>query len=179
MVVATWQKCTECLKAELPSQQFNTWIRPLTVELQSDMLRIFAPNRFIQDWVKGKFLNRIHQIIEEMSEDSLQISLEVVSAHRPAESSVATQAPSNVIESAGPAAAKSISIITDQLSARPGPELNPGNPRRAVEYMIGGKLRHRGRAQSKKQLRQFYRGQVKPAGKSGGYAGGRKSWLRL
>ncbi|MDP6263998.1 MAG: DnaA N-terminal domain-containing protein, partial [Pseudomonadales bacterium] len=27
-----WQKCLDCLEDELPSNQVNTWIRPLQVE---------------------------------------------------------------------------------------------------------------------------------------------------
>ncbi|HBT57488.1 MAG TPA: hypothetical protein DEA92_10220, partial [Pseudomonas sp.] len=29
MSVALWQQCIDFLRDELPSQQFNTWIRPL------------------------------------------------------------------------------------------------------------------------------------------------------
>ena len=79
MAVTIWQECVDCLKAELPSQQFNTWIRPLYVELDSSVLRIFAPNRFILDWVKGKFLPRIAEIVTESGEASLEIQLEVFS----------------------------------------------------------------------------------------------------
>ena len=41
-----WQTCVNCLKSELPSQQFNTWIRPLQAEFSSNELRLYAPNRF-------------------------------------------------------------------------------------------------------------------------------------
>ena len=52
------------LQDELPSQQFNTWIRPLQVDRQSNaqQLRLIAPNRFILDWVSDKFLNRIREL---------------------------------------------------------------------------------------------------------------------
>ena len=79
VAVTIWQECIDCLKAELPSQQFNTWIRPLHVELDSSVLRIFAPNRFILDWVKRKFLPRIAEVVTESSELSLEIQLEVYS----------------------------------------------------------------------------------------------------
>ncbi len=51
MSVELWQQCVELLRDELPAQQFNTWIRPLQVEAEGDELRVYAPNRFVLDWV--------------------------------------------------------------------------------------------------------------------------------
>ncbi|MEP4855425.1 MAG: DnaA N-terminal domain-containing protein, partial [Lentilitoribacter sp.] len=51
------------LRDELPSQQFNTWIRPLKAESSSEGLTLLAPNRFVQDWVREKFQNRISELI--------------------------------------------------------------------------------------------------------------------
>ena len=56
-----WQKCVLYLQDELPAQQFNTWIRPLKVEARSDALVLLAPNRFVKDWVRDKFLDRIQE----------------------------------------------------------------------------------------------------------------------
>ena len=62
-----WQSCVSCLKNELPSQQFNTWIRPLHAESSANELRLYAPNRFVLDWVKDKFLGRIMELLSENS----------------------------------------------------------------------------------------------------------------
>lgn len=74
-----WQKCSERLKNELPPQQFNTWIRPLQSKVQDESLILLAPNRFVLDWVGGRFLNRITEIVEEVCNGStnLKVSLEV------------------------------------------------------------------------------------------------------
>ena len=77
MVSTSWQHCIDCLKVELPSQQYNTWIRPLKANIDADVLRISAPNRFILDWVKGKFLGRIEELVTESNGEPLQINLEV------------------------------------------------------------------------------------------------------
>lgn len=58
-----WQRCVDHLRNELPSQQFNTWIRPLQAEGSADELRVYAPNRFVLDWVKEKFLSRIQELL--------------------------------------------------------------------------------------------------------------------
>jgi len=60
-----WQQCVDRLQNELPSQQFNTWIRPLQASKHGQMLTLFAPNRFIKDFVSDKFVERISQLVKE------------------------------------------------------------------------------------------------------------------
>ncbi|WP_442928481.1 chromosomal replication initiator protein DnaA [Microbulbifer epialgicus] len=74
------------MQDELPSQQFNTWIRPLRVNpaCAEGELRLIAPNRFVLDWVGGKFLNRIRELVHQFSPGQpLQVALEIT-ARRPA-----------------------------------------------------------------------------------------------
>lgn len=66
-----WQRCVDRLQDELPSQQFNTWIRPLQAETISEGLRLMAPNRFIKDWVNDKYIDRIAELVSEASEGEL------------------------------------------------------------------------------------------------------------
>lgn len=74
----TWQRCVSYLQDELPSQQFNTWIRPLHCELEADSLKLIAPNRFVKDWVSDKFLERINELVTELSPQSgLDVILEI------------------------------------------------------------------------------------------------------
>ena len=67
MSVELWQQCVELLRDELPAQQFNTWIRPLQVEGDGDELRVYAPNRFVLDWVNEKYLSRLLELLSERS----------------------------------------------------------------------------------------------------------------
>ena len=60
-----WPKCLERLEAELPSQQFNTWIRPLHAVLQGETLVLLAPNRFVMEWVNEHFRARIVELAQE------------------------------------------------------------------------------------------------------------------
>jgi len=66
-VLALWEECVRCLQDELPAQQFNTWIRPLRASSSETGLVISAPNRFVKDWVKDKFANRIQSLLEELN----------------------------------------------------------------------------------------------------------------
>ncbi len=79
-----WQQCCSSLKDELPSQQFFTWIRPLQIEVNATgALCLSAPNRFIQDWVKNKYLSRIEQLLEKHSQGHFQtVSLTIADAGR-------------------------------------------------------------------------------------------------
>ena len=65
MALDLWQQCVEILRDELSSQLFNTWIRPLQVEMQGDELRVYAPNRFVAEFVNERYLNRLLALMRE------------------------------------------------------------------------------------------------------------------
>ncbi|KZN54850.1 chromosomal replication initiator protein DnaA [Pseudoalteromonas luteoviolacea] len=69
MYLSVWQSCLYVLQDELPSQQFNMWVRPLQAESTEDTLTIYAPNRFVLDWVREKYLNRINELLIEICGD--------------------------------------------------------------------------------------------------------------
>ena len=63
-----WNRCLNRLEDELPAQQFSMWIRPLQVKPGQDgaSLVLYAPNRFIVDWVRDKYLERIGEVLGEL-----------------------------------------------------------------------------------------------------------------
>ena len=63
-----WQKCLNRLEEELSAQQFNTWIRPLQAKHEQNHLRLLAPNRFVMDWVKERFIGRVSEILGQFDE---------------------------------------------------------------------------------------------------------------
>lgn len=58
-----WQLCAERLQSELSAQNFNTWIRPLQSEFDGNVLILYAPNSYVVDWVKDKYLNQINEYL--------------------------------------------------------------------------------------------------------------------
>ena len=71
-----WDQCLGRLEEELPSQQFNTWIKPLKLDpLPSSSIVLLAPNRFIRDWVLDKFLSRITEIYQQLSSTRCEIKV--------------------------------------------------------------------------------------------------------
>src|SRR3989344_145634 len=77
-----WNKCLERLEEELSAQQFNTWLRPLHAVQDNQMLRLLAPNRFVVDWVRERFLERIAELSSEYSGGVLSVQVEVGSQSR-------------------------------------------------------------------------------------------------
>lgn len=80
---AAWQKCVERLRDELPSQQFNTWIRPLQASSDARTLTLFAPNRFIKDFVAERYSARIAELVREFrSGDVVNVVLEIAAGEQ-------------------------------------------------------------------------------------------------
>ena len=78
-----WNQCIRVLQAELPEQQFNTWIRPLQAVDDGPTLRLLAPNRFVIDWVQDHYMERILELVDE-SDPAAEVVVEVGSRDVPA-----------------------------------------------------------------------------------------------
>jgi len=73
-----WSICLGRFEQELSAQQFNTWIKPLQFEADEGSLRLLAPNRFVQQWVKDRFMGRIQSLADEILSQPTQIELALV-----------------------------------------------------------------------------------------------------
>ena len=81
-----WQRCLDRLGRELSEQELNTWIRPLQVVADEGELRLFAPNRFVRDWVRDQFLEKIREVVAEIRADGKsEVWLEIGSAGQAAQ----------------------------------------------------------------------------------------------
>jgi chromosomal replication initiator protein len=87
-----WNQCTRVLQAELPEQQFNTWIRPLQAVDEGSVLRLLAPNRFVIDWVQQHHLKRILEVVVD-TDAAAEVVLEVGSRATGAAPAPPTYAP--------------------------------------------------------------------------------------
>ncbi|WP_196139792.1 chromosomal replication initiator protein DnaA [Aliikangiella sp. G2MR2-5] len=76
-----WSKCQRYLQDELPPTEFSTWIRPLKVTEAPNKLFLQAPNRFVLDWVREKYLPRIREILEHSEDDPVEIKFDIVSSN--------------------------------------------------------------------------------------------------
>ncbi len=84
MPQSIWHQCLEVLRDEFPAQQFNTWLRPLQPQLDDGNLVLFAPNRFVMDWVNQKYLRRIEEVIKDLEgHQAPLVNMKVGSASKP------------------------------------------------------------------------------------------------
>ena len=90
-----WSQCQSQLQNELPEQQYNTWIRPLKLKYfdtdndrfndpsNDDVIELLAPNRFVEDWVKSKFLNRIEELFHQLSGNGVVLGISASPLNEP------------------------------------------------------------------------------------------------
>ena len=91
-----WNQCLRVVQVELPEQQFNTWIRPLQAVDDDASLRLLAPNRFVVDWLRQHYMDRILELVGDGGEN-IEVLLEVGSrAAAPAASTTRRPTPTAV-----------------------------------------------------------------------------------
>lgn len=91
-----WQTCVDQLAQELPEQQFNTWIKPLTAQVSDDLGKatIYVANRFKLDWIRAQYSQRFSTLMASLSGQTVQIEL----ALAPREAPARTQLPQRAVE---------------------------------------------------------------------------------
>ncbi len=87
MSLDLWQRACERLAAELPEQQFNTWIRPLAPSPQAapvaaedaaaaaGVMPVQVPNRFKLDWIRSQYAGRIEQALTQEAGHPVRLEL--------------------------------------------------------------------------------------------------------
>ena len=149
MSVELWQQCADLLRDELPAQQFNTWIRPLQVEAEGSELRVYAPNRFVLDWVNDKYLGRLLELLHERSGGHAPSVSLLIGSRRPVRmpTPAPVQAPTpvapapvvqEVFEEPSFAAPASINEEAQQATR----ELSAGTARVERNVQVEGALKH-------------------------------------
>jgi len=146
--VELWQQCVELLRDELPAQQFNTWIRPLQVEANGDELRVYAPNRFVLDWVNEKYLSRLLELLSERSSGhapsiSLLIGSKRTSAAAlPSAAAAARAQPQSQPAASAPAPAQSAPPQAARFEPLSADTSEPVQPRMERNVQVEGGLKH-------------------------------------
>ncbi len=86
-----WLSCVDQLAQELPEQQFNTWIKPLSAQVMGDLSKvtIFVANRFKLDWVRAQYSGRIAALLEKLYGQTISVELALAPRESPVRYSVA------------------------------------------------------------------------------------------
>ena len=89
-----WQSCVDQLAQELPEQQFNTWIKPLTAAVQEDMTKVtvFVANRFKLDWVRAQYSSKISSLLEKLYGQPIFVELSITPREAPVKQAYAPAA---------------------------------------------------------------------------------------
>lgn len=100
MPESVWDTCLARLEQEESAEQFNMWLKPLQGAVNDEVFSLFAPNRFVLDFVKDKYLSRISVLVGEVSGSALRIRLsigEAPKASTAALSPITSKNPSSVV----------------------------------------------------------------------------------
>lgn len=170
MSYVSWSQCKTRLQDELPAQQFNTWIRPLQASEESGLLRLFAPNRFIRDFVTDKFSGRISELVREhaggvgidviLEIGSVQVAPEADAgtAHFAASTSVQSPLERDGLPSYAPPVSPSGSSIEHAPAARAIPPVSAASFGRANDSEVHEALQHQHNLVSNYTFQNFVEG---------------------
>jgi chromosomal replication initiator protein len=114
-----WSACLSQLERELPAQQFNTWIKGLRLEANGgpDQLNLLAPNRFVLQWVRERYLSQIQELSQQFYPMPVTISLGLAGMPD-IESEASTDNEEQLVDDTPAPAAMAPSIITGRLSGQ-------------------------------------------------------------
>ena len=93
-----WPQILKRLEAELSVQEVQTWLRPLQAEQKDQGLQLLAPNPFVVDTVRERYLLRISELARHYAgDDTLAVQIDVgqLRPSKPANASVRNNKPSN------------------------------------------------------------------------------------
>ena len=120
MSLDLWQRGCERLAAELPEQQFSTWIRPLTATVSpattaapgaegipgtaATLLTVVVrvPNRFKLDWIRAQYAGRIEAVLANLAGEPVRLELSVAPSR--------VEAPAMPLRRSNPVAAAAVAL---------------------------------------------------------------------
>lgn len=134
-----WDQCLNELQRELSVQQFNTWIRPLKGQRETEQLVLVAPNTFVRNWVRDRFLERIRAIVGLISQGSVAVDLVVDDGSAPKPAPAPRQASFAKTRTGSPAAMHPEPESRAADTGAAGATRTNLNPAHAFETYVEGK----------------------------------------
>ncbi|ALG66558.1 chromosomal replication initiator protein DnaA [Beggiatoa leptomitoformis] len=124
-----WSECLKTLERELSGQDFNVWIRPLQALEDAQTLRLLAPNRFVMDYVKQHYSQRITDLLVRLRPNGTpQLALQVGNSR---------------VSVSSPPPAQTLKVInttaTVASTATISPIVNHLNPKLLFNHFVAGK----------------------------------------
>ncbi len=132
MIDPFWQQCLTHLHGELSQGQYNNWIKPLTVALEDGQILLLAPNSFVLQWVRDRFLKRFEDLAERYFGQPMRF---VLTVREETVAEVVTRT-----DSTAPAK------LAVRASPNKGDDAHRINPNFTFENFVGGKANQLARA---------------------------------
>ena len=140
IAASLWPVCLEQLQADLPAQQFNAWIKSLRLEEAADgRFQLIAPNRFILQWVRERYLARIAELVQQLYPGAPELTLEL---------DASTPAVNPPRDPAAPAEADTAPevVVERTMASDPAYERSHLNPDFTFETLVTGRSNDLARA---------------------------------
>ena len=84
ILTAQWDRVRDRLKADVGEVEYRTWLRQMTMaSLDGDEVTIHLPTRFLRDWVRSHYADKLAAFWRMESEDVQRVDLRVGSAAEP------------------------------------------------------------------------------------------------
>ncbi len=125
-----WRFCLARFEKELPPQQYQTWIKPLRFHADGNRLILVAPNRFVLQWIRDKFLPRIELLAREQLKRNVEVLLTLAEKEH----------------AAAPPAPPPLQISKDRGAKPSSREVSRLNPTFAFDTFVTGKANELARA---------------------------------
>lgn len=80
-----WQRCLTHLEDQISPTDFATWVKPLQAVEEEDKVILYAPNRFVMDWVRERYWHQIEECLSHLSGEPKLVELKM--GQKPSEKS--------------------------------------------------------------------------------------------
>ena len=116
-----WATCVERLAQDMPEQQFNTWIRPLSARVTDDGSKVVlaVANRFKMDWIRAQYANKIAAALHAIAGQAIGLELVLAPRETLPKSSPSSRIPTPLPDPVFPDLPESTATTPD-----PGPEVH-------------------------------------------------------
>lgn len=70
-----WDKCLSKLEDEIEERDFHTWVRPLHANNSDSKLILYAPNRFIKDWLMDNLMAELNAAAQHFAGEQATVTI--------------------------------------------------------------------------------------------------------
>ncbi len=129
-----WVKVRERLRVEVGDVEYRTWLQQIVLgPLEEDEITLFLPTRFLRDWVRGQYGDRLQELWRHENREVRHVELQVQRIGDGLAAPVAVEAVAPVAEIEAPAAqVTSVQDARHDLAA-------PLDPRFTFDSFVVGK----------------------------------------